>query len=374
MKTIGILGAGQLGRMLACAGIPLGLRFRFLDPAKDAPAEQIAKRILGAFEDLDCLRQFATNLDLITYEFENVPVITTHFLERRLPVYPPSAALESAQDRIHEKTFFQSAGIATAPFAEVEEREDLERALEEVGLPAVLKTRRFGYDGKGQVVIDSPDDLGSAWSTLGGVPLIWEGMVKFRREVSLIMVRSRSGEEAFYPLVENHHREGMLRLSFAPAPNLTDDLQAEAEAMGRAVLQKLNYVGVLAMELFQVDAEEGSPRLLANEMAPRVHNSGHWSIEGAVTSQFENHLRAILDWPLGSTETRGVSAMVNLIGSIPEPEKILSCRDAHLHDYGKVARPGRKLGHVTLLASDHDQLRERLHEMSAIVPEISQHL
>ena len=360
MKTIGILGGGQLGRMLALAGYPLGLRFRFLDPAAEAPAEQVAERISGAYEDIVALEQFAPGLDLVTYEFENVPVETSRFLGQRLPVLPPAEALEAAQDRVVEKSFFRKAGLATAPFEAVEGRQELAAAVGRLGLPAVLKTRRYGYDGKGQFLLREPDDVARAWDKLGGVPLVLEGFVSFEREVSLLAVRSRSGEVAFYPLVENHHRDGMLRLSLAPAPGLTPELQAEAEDHGRRVLEGLNYVGVLAIEFFQVAATDGGGRLRANEMAPRVHNSGHWTIEGAETSQFENHLRAILGLPLGSTAPRGHSAMLNLIGRIPESSTLLALPGAHLHDYGKTPRPGRKLGHLTLRADDAETLRGTL--------------
>jgi 5-(carboxyamino)imidazole ribonucleotide synthase len=352
--------------MLALAGYPLGLRFQFLDPAVDAPAEQLADRLVGAYEDMECLQKLASLVDLITYEFENVPVTTARFLEQRHPVYPPPTALEAAQDRVAEKTFFQKAGIGTAPFVAVSSREELGQAVEKLGLPAILKTRRFGYDGKGQELLRQADDLPRAWETLGGVPLILEGFVSFEREVSLLAVRGRKGETAFYPLVENHHREGMLRLSLAPAPGLTNAVQAEAEEHGRRVLDALDYVGVLAIEFFQVAGGKGK-RLLANEMAPRVHNSGHWTIEGAVTSQFENHLRAILGLPLGSTTTRGLSAMVNLIGTLPDVPSLLALPDVHVHLYGKAPRPGRKLGHVTILAADADSLRERLAQVQALV-------
>jgi 5-(carboxyamino)imidazole ribonucleotide synthase len=366
VSTIGILGAGQLGRMLALAGYPLGLRFHFLDPAVEAPAEQLADRIIGAYEDMECLQKLAGIVDLITYEFENVPVTTARFLEQRRSVFPPPAALEAAQDRVAEKTFFQKAGIGTAPFAAVGSREELGKAVEKIGLPAILKTRRFGYDGKGQEFLRQADDVPHAWETLGGVPLILEGFVPFEREVSLLAVRGRKGETAFYPLVENHHRDGMLRLSLAPAPGLTHVLQAEGEEHGRRVLDALEYVGVLAIEFFQVAGGKGK-RLLANEMAPRVHNSGHWTIEGAQTSQFENHLRAILGLPLGSTATCGLSAMVNLIGTIPDVSALLALPDIHVHLYGKAARPGRKLGHVTILTPDAEILRERLAQVAAIV-------
>lgn len=355
MTHIGVLGAGQLGRMLALAGYPLGLRFLFLDPAAEAPAEQLADRLVGAYEDLECLQQLSARTDVITYEFENVPVTSARFLEQRRPVYPPPAALEAAQDRVAEKTFFRTHGIGTAPFVAVNSREELSQAVESLGLPCLLKTRRFGYDGKGQLLLRRPDDVPHGWETLGGVPLILEGLVTFQRELSLIAVRGRSGETAFYPLVENHHKDGMLRLSRAPAPDLTPELQAEAEEYGRRVLVALEYVGVLAIEFFQ----DGN-RLLANEMAPRVHNSGHWTIEGAATSQFANHLRAILGMPLGSTTVRDRVALVNLIGTVPDVPTLLAIPDVHVHHYGKRARAGRKLGHVTILAPDAATLEERL--------------
>ncbi len=370
MKTIGILGGGQLGRMLALAGYPLGLRFRFLDPAAEAPAEQLAKRVIGAYEDLESLQQFAAGLDLVTYEFENVPVSTAHFLEQRLPVLPPPAALEAAQDRVAEKRFFQKAGLATAPFEAVDDRDDLASAVERIGLPAVLKTRRYGYDGKGQVILHRQDDVTHAWEKLGGVPLILEGFVAFEREVSLLAVRGRGGETAFYPLIENHYRDGMLRLSLAPAPGLTSELQSEAEELGRRVLEALGYVGVLAVEFFQTAGRRGkgaSGRLLANEMAPRVHNSGHWTIEGAETSQFENHLRAVLSLPLGGTACVGHSAMINLIGAVPDRATVLGIPGLHLHLYGKSPRPGRKLGHLTLRSADPDALQEQFERVRGLV-------
>src|SRR5262245_20364852 len=360
--------------MLALAGYPLGLRFRFLDPSAEAPAEQLAERVAGAYEDLEYLQQFATGLDLVTYEFENVPVSTAHFLEQRLPVLPPPAALEAAQDRVAEKTFFQKAGLATAPFEAVDSREDLAGAVERIGLPAVLKTRRYGYDGKGQVVLRIQDDITHAWEKLGGTPLILEAFVPFEREVSLLAVRGLRGEQAFYPLVENHHRDGMLRLSLAPAPALTPELQHEAEELGRRMLEALGYVGVLAVEFFQVPGRRGkggrdaaSGRLLANEMAPRVHNSGHWTIEGAETSQFENHLRAVVGLPLGSTACLGHSAMVNLIGTVPDSAIVLAIPGLHLHLYGKSPRPGRKLGHLTLRNDNAKALHEQLERVRGLV-------
>lgn len=346
---VGILGGGQLGRMLALAGYPLGLRFRTLDLSPEAPAGHASELMVADFNDTDALKRFARGLDLVTYEFENVPVDPARFLSRRVNVFPPPEALEAAQDRLTEKRFFEGLGIPTPAFVAVDSWDDLKEALGEIGLPAVLKTRRFGYDGKGQVVIRKTEDVSAAWQSLGGVPLILEGFVAFERELSILAVRSRNGETAFYPLVENHHHEGILRVSLCPAPGATSELQGEAEAHARRALEALNYTGVLAIEFF-----ERKGQLLANEMAPRVHNSGHWTIEGAETSQFENHLRAILGWPLGSTTTVGYSAMLNLIGAIPDPRAVLALANAHLHLYGKAPRPYRKLGHITLRAASSE--------------------
>jgi 5-(carboxyamino)imidazole ribonucleotide synthase len=360
---VGVLGGGQLGRMLALAGYPLGLRFRFLDPSSSSPAGQVGHRIAGEFEDEEALERFAEGLEVVTYEFENVSVQAARHLERRVPVYPPPQALEAAQDRLPEKTLFQSLGIPVPPFAPIDTKQELECALQRIGLPAVLKTRRLGYDGKGQWVLREPGDAERVWSSLEppSPPLLVEGLVPFEREVSLLAVRSRQGETAFYPLVENHHREGILRLSLAPAPGLTPEIQAQAQAYGERLLNALDYTGVLAIEFFQCQG-----RLLANEMAPRVHNSGHWTIEGAETSQFENHLRAILGLPLGSTALRGMSAMLNLIGTMPDTAAILNVPGAHLHLYGKTPRPGRKLGHITLRAEDPTLLETRVAQIRAL--------
>jgi 5-(carboxyamino)imidazole ribonucleotide synthase len=352
---IGVLGAGQLGRMLALAGYPLGLRFRFLEPTVEAPAGVLAEQITAAYDDPKALERFIARLGLITYEFESIPVETVRSLAEQVPVYPPPLALEVSQERLKEKTLFQRLGIPTPPFVPVETQADLASAVERVGLPTVLKTRRFGYDGKGQFVLRQSEDVERAWQALGGVPLLLEGFVPFERELSILAVRSRNGATACYPLVENHHRGGILRLSLAPAPGLSAALQSLAEEYARRVLEALDYVGVLAIEFFQ---HEG--RLLANEMAPRVHNSGHWTIEGAETSQFENHLRAILGWPLGATAAVGRSAMVNLIGTAPDAATVLAVPDAHLHLYGKKPRPERKLGHVTLWSQDEESFRDQL--------------
>lgn len=345
--TIGVLGGGQLGRMLALAGYPLGLRFRFLDTTPTAPAGQLAELITAPdFAHEESLAELAAGVDVVTYEFENVPVEAARWLEQRVPVFPPPAALEVAQDRLTEKEFFRSLGIPTPPFAAVDTREALEEAVAALGLPAVLKTRRFGYDGKGQAVLRKAEDVELAWKELGPAgALILEGFVPFEREVSIIAARGRDGATVFYPVVQNEHPGGILGRTLAPAPDLTEAQQQAAEQYARAILERLDYVGVLALELFQCGGE-----LVANEMAPRVHNSGHWTIEGSETSQFENHVRAVAGLPLGATGMVGTAAMLNLIGSTPAPEAVLRIPGAHLHLYGKSAAPGRKLGHITVRA------------------------
>jgi len=358
--TIGILGGGQLGYMLALAGYPLGLHFRFLDPSPEAPVGRIAQRVTADYTDQAALEKFSTGLELVTYEFENVPVEAARFLAERVPVYPPPAALETAQDRLAEKDLFRRLGIATTEFAPVSNPGELDAAVKTLGLPAVLKTSRMGYDGKGQWFLRTAQDVAKAKSEMPPVKLILERFVPFTRELSVLAVRSRNGESAIYPLVENHHRSGILRLSLAPAPRLEAPIQRAAENAARRVLESLKYVGVLAIEFFEHQGE-----LLANEMAPRVHNSGHWTIEGAVTSQFENHLRAVLGLPLGSTGPAGHCAMLNLIGDLPESSEVLAVPDAHLHLYGKSPRPGRKLGHVTLRAASPERLALRLSELPA---------
>lgn len=353
--TIGILGGGQLGYMLALAGYPLGLHFRFLDPSPQAPVGRIATRVTAEYDDESALEKFANGLEVVTYEFENVPVQAARCLAKHAAVYPPPEALEAAQDRLSEKSLFEELGIATTNFAAVNSLQELDGALKKIGLPAVLKTRRMGYDGKGQWVLRTTEDVAQLKANFPATELILENFVPFTREVSVLAVRGRTGETAFYPLVENHHRGGILRLSLAPAPHLEPKLQEEGEVAARKILEKLNYVGVLAIEFFVCEG-----KLLANEMAPRVHNSGHWSIEGAVTSQFENHLRAVMGWPLGSTATQGHSAMINLIGEVPEASEVLPVPDAHLHLYGKSLRPGRKVGHVTVRASSAKELATRI--------------
>jgi len=352
---VGIIGGGQLGRMLALAGHDLGIACTTLDPAEASPASAVAPAIVGAYDDRDRLAELAAAADVVTYEFENVPVDAARFVEEIRPVFPPPAALEAAQDRLAEKELFTNVGLAVPMYAPVDSLGSLADALERLGTPAVLKTRRLGYDGKGQAVLHDPLLGEDAWRSLGEVPCLLESFVQFDRELSIVAVRGRDGAMAAYPLVENQHREGILRLTRAPAPGVIAAMQEAAEAHANALMEELAYVGVLAIELFQVGES-----LLGNEMAPRVHNSGHWTIEGAETSQFENHLRAVCGLPLGPTEPLGVSAMVNLIGEMPDAAAVMAVPGAHLHDYDKEARPGRKLGHVTVCAGDEAELQRRL--------------
>lgn len=354
-RLIGVLGAGQLGRMLALAGAPLGLRFLFVDPAAGPPAADLGEHLALDYS-ADAAFTRLSQCELVTYEFENVPVEPAAVIAEHVPVYPPVEALAVAQDRLSEKSCFRKLGIPTAPFFDVHTRADLERAAAGTGLPAVLKTRRFGYDGKGQCVLRDAADLEPGFQALAAAaPLLLEGFVPFERELSLIGARTPSGQTRFYPLVENHHEAGVLRMTLAPAPDISAERQRVAEGYMTALFDHLNYVGVLTLELFQAGGI-----LYANEIAPRVHNSGHFSIEGAVTSQFEQHLRAVLDLPLGSTELIGCSAMLNCIGTLPHPADVLAVPDAHLHNYGKAERAGRKVGHVTLRAPNPVVLAERL--------------
>lgn len=362
--TLAVLGGGQLGRMLALAGVPLGVRFRFLDPSPDAPAQELGPLTVGGLGEPAALRAVADGADVATYEWEGLPADAARLVAATgVPVWPPPDALDVAQDRLVEKTCFQALAIPVSAFAPVGSPRDVDRAIDAVGLPAVLKTRRGGYDGKGQVVLREASEPEAGWIALGRVPAILESLVPFDRELSIIAARDRDGVTVCWPLVENRHASGILRESRAPAPGLTAELQAAAESCAARLLDDLGYVGVLALELFQV-----GDRLVANEMAPRVHNSGHWTIEGAVTSQFENHVRAVLGWPLGPTDAIGVSAMVNCIGALPDPAAVLALPGAHLHRYGKSPRFRRKVGHVTVVASDLDELDARLAALRAVLP------
>jgi 5-(carboxyamino)imidazole ribonucleotide synthase len=354
MTTVGILGGGQLARMLALAGAPLGVRFLVVDSAADACAGQVAPLLQADWRDFSALARFADRIDVATFDFENVPADTAHWLSERTRVFPNPRALAVAQDRLEEKTLFRELGLDTPPFAVVDSRADLDAGLAAVGCPAVLKTRRLGYDGKGQFRIRSAADVDAAWQALGGVPLILEAWFAFEREVSVVGVRGRDGSFATYPLVQNWHTQGILSATLAPAPD-AGELDAAARRHARAVAERLDYVGVFALELFVRDGE-----LFGNEMAPRVHNSGHWTIEGSACSQFENHLRAVLGLPLGDTGALGTSVMLNFIGELPDARPLLAEPRAHWHDYGKAPRAGRKVGHATLCAPRHAAMRERL--------------
>jgi 5-(carboxyamino)imidazole ribonucleotide synthase len=362
VTQVTVLGGGQLGWMLGLAGIPLGLRFSFLDPAPESSAAMVGRVVTGALDDLDAADRASAGAAVITYEWEGVPAKTAGHVASIAPLFPPAVALEVSQDRAAEKEACRALGVGTTEFRAVDTREELDRALAELGGPAVLKTRRGGYDGKGQLVLRDAADVDRAWAELGDVPLILEAYVPFARELSILAVRTRGGEHRCWPVVENEHRDGILRVSRVPARGHDAALQHAAEACIVPLLDSLDYVGVGCVELFDVDG-----KLLVNEFAPRVHNSGHWSIEGAETSQFENHLRAILGWPLGSTAARGPSAMVNCIGARPDRDAVLSVPGAHFYDYGKAPRPGRKLGHVTVLAPDEDALEARLTRVRALV-------
>ena len=354
MSTVGILGGGQLARMLALAGAPLGIRFLIVDNAADACAGQVAPLVQADWRDFAALDEFAQRIDVATFDFENVPADTAQWLAERAQVFPNPRALAATQDRLVEKTLFRELGLDTPAFAAVDSRADLERALAAIGCPAVLKTRRLGYDGKGQFRLRTLADADAAWMALGGVPLILEAWVAFEREVSLIAVRGRDGEFCTYPLVQNWHADGILSASLAPAPAV-QGLTQSAARHARAIAEHLDYVGAFALELFVKDGH-----LLGNEMAPRVHNSGHWTIEGAPCSQFENHIRAVLGLPLGDTSALGISVMLNFIGELPNAQPVLAEPRAHWHDYGKSTRAGRKVGHATLRADNTIEMRERL--------------
>lgn len=357
-SVLGILGGGQLARMLALAAAPLGAKVLVVDSSTDACAGQVAPLVVADWTDYAALEAFAAQVDVVTFDFENVPAETAHWLAERVMVFPAPQALAVAQDRLAEKTLFRECGLPTPDFMTVDTREQLDQALVAVGAPAILKTRRLGYDGKGQFRLRALADADAAWAALGAQAsrhgLILEAFVPFERELSVLAVRGRDGDFRTWPLTRNWHTDGVLAMSLAPAPDI-ELLQQRATELARILAERLDYVGVFALELFVKNGE-----LLGNEMAPRVHNSGHWTIEGAHTSQFENHVRAVLGLPLGDTGARGLSAMFNWIGDLPDAAPVLQAVDAHWHDYGKQARPGRKVGHATVCTSDAGQLATRL--------------
>lgn len=360
MTTVGIIGAGQLGQMLAQAGKKMGLEFVFLDPSDSPPAKSEGHVLKFAFDSDEGLAKLAEISDIITYEFENVAVAAIEKIATSMSVFPPAEALRHAQDRLVEKSLFTTLDIPVPAYRAIDSEQDLRSASVELGLPLVLKTRRLGYDGKGQVVIKNDSEISSALATLGSSNLIAEQWVAFDREVSAIAARNVSGEIVFYPLTHNQHFDGILGISKAPVE--ADELTSLATEYLTRLLTHLNYVGILALELF-VKGDQ----LSANEIAPRVHNSGHWTIEGAITSQFENHLRAILDMPLGDTSPCGHSGMLNLIGRMPDDTEATRKDGCFLHDYGKDARPGRKLGHVTLIAKTAEIRDQKLEDLSKLL-------
>lgn len=356
---IGVIGGGQLGRMMALAGIPLGIRFYFLDPSPEACAGDVGTLILGQYDDTAAIDRLMAEVDVVTFEFESVPAETVAYIAQSKPVFPSADSLAIARERWAEKLVFQTLNIPIAPVYKVENQQDLVTALAEIGLPAIVKTRTLGYDGKGQRMLKTPADIDGLYDSLGSVPLIYEGFVDFDCEVSCIAVRNALGETRVYPLVENVHRLGILHTS---TPTRQHPLQALAEQHASTVMNHMDYVGVLTFEFF-VQGDQ----LVANEMAPRVHNSGHWTIEGAQCSQFENHLRAISGLPLGNTEALGYAMMFNLVGCHIDTKNLLAVSGSCLHDYRKAPKPGRKVGHVTLVADRADTLADRKKLMAQLV-------
>jgi len=368
---LSILGGGQLARMMARAAEPLGVRCRVLDPSESPSAARFAEHVRADYTDREALARLAEGADAVTYEWENVPAESAAWLAERLPVHPNPGALRTAQDRQHERDLFRDVGI---PLPETTPIDSLEGLVETLNsgfpVPCLLKARRMGYDGKGQFLLTDPLDAPKAWESIGRVPAVLDAFVDFTRELSILAVRAADGTTACYPLTQNTHRGGILRLSLAPAPNVSGRLQQLAERHITAILDRLDYVGVLALELFEVGSGEEA-YLVANEIAPRVHNSGHWTIEGAQTSQFENHVRAVLGLPLGPTgmadTAQGGAAMINAIGSLPKPDAVGATPGAALHDYEKAPRPNRKVGHTTIVAATEADLRARLERFTRIV-------
>ena len=361
-QRIGIFGGGQLGRMMAQAALPLNIQCSFYEASNDCPAAAMGEVFVSS--QPNALHDFMASAEVFSLEFENTPLADVDTLTQQHAIHPPRNALATAQNRLREKNLFRELDIPVAPFAEVDSLDSLQAAVQQLGLPIVLKTATGGYDGKGQFVLRSPEDVAVAWSELGAAgSLIAESFVHFSREVSIIAVRGQNGDVKTWPLAENHHHHGILSHSIVPAPN-SAALQIPAEDYITRLLNHLNYVGVLTLELFVT--EQG---LFANEMAPRVHNSGHWSIEGAGCSQFENHIRAVAGLPLGSTAVVKPTVMVNIIGQHPDTAAVLALEGAHLHLYNKTERAGRKLGHITLMPNDSSQLPELCRQLAKILPE-----
>lgn len=362
-KKIGVLGAGQLGRMLAIAGYPLGQKFGFYGLSKDEPSALLG-HMFEQSDEADSVEALTRFADVVTYESENTSVDQVREIAKQTPVYPGEKSLYVSQHRGREKGMFDQLGIPCAPYQLVDSLENLKLAVEEIGLPAVLKTTTEGYDGKGQFVIKEVSQIEQAWNEIGNRELILEGFIEFSRELSIIAVRNADNEHVYYPLVQNVHQDGILRYTIAPAQQISESVQQQAETYMQKLLDELDHVGVLTLELF-----ETLDGLVANEMAPRVHNSGHWTIEGAHTSQFENHVRAITGLPLGDTSPRQpIAAMVNIIGETGPVEQVLKMPNAYLHLYDKAERAGRKLGHINILSETQQALFEDLKTLQAFMP------
>lgn len=362
-KRIGVLGAGQLGRMLAMAGYPLGQKFGFYGNSQQEPSSLLGQLFLSS-ESATALTDLVEFADVITYESENTDVAMVREIAKTTPVYPGEKSLFISQHRGREKGLFDQLEIPCAPYQVIDSLEGLKAAVAKIGVPAVLKTTTEGYDGKGQFVLKDAAQIDQAWSEIGGRELVLEGFVNFQRELSMVAVRNANNEHVYYPLVQNVHHDGILRYTIAPARKVSEATQQKAEAYMKSLLDELDHVGVLTLELF-----ETVHGLVANEMAPRVHNSGHWTMEGAMTSQFENHIRAITGLPLGDTSPRQpVAAMINIIGETGPIDKVLSMPKAFLHLYDKEERAGRKLGHINILADTEEELFEVFKTLADFLP------
>ena len=360
---IGVLGAGQLGRMLALSAYPLGHQMRFLALSEEDPSSLLGKTFIHN-NNPEMVSNFADSSDIVTYESENTDVTIVNEISKNTKVFPSDKSLYISQHRGREKALLDALKIPCAPYQMVNSLDDLKSAIKNIGIPSILKTVTDGYDGKGQFLIKSEAQIDEAWEKMCGADSILEGFINFKRELSLIAVRGIDGSLEYYPLVENSHHEGILRLTIAPAQNISVSLQKKAEGYMRSLLKEIKHVGVLTIELFESDDD-----LLVNEIAPRVHNSGHWTIEGAQTSQFENHIRAITESPLGQTTiTSKFSAMINIIGVHGPIQKVLKTKNAHLHLYNKVERTGRKLGHITLTSNSIDELNKVIDSLKEFLP------
>ncbi|MBJ7459282.1 MAG: 5-(carboxyamino)imidazole ribonucleotide synthase [Thermoleophilaceae bacterium] len=357
---LGIVGGGQLGRMLALAAAPLGVECHFVDPSPDAGARVAADQIVADYENIDALIELSARSDVVTFEFENVSAPALAAIAGHTLVAPAPRSLQVSQDRLLEKQLFESLGFPTAPYRAVETLDQLESAVEELGAPSILKTRRLGYDGKGQVRIGTAAGADHAWKSVEAEPSVLEAVVDFKRELSVVIVRAADGSTVAYPLAENHHRSGVLHTSRAPVMAMDDPIQILAVERATAIATELAHVGALALELFEVDGE-----LLLNELAPRVHNSGHWTIDGCGTSQFENHVRAVTGLPLGVAEPIVATVMVNFVGGLPAADAVLHVPGAKLHLYDKSPRIGRKLGHANVV--DLEDAADSLEDRAAVV-------